>query len=176
MRRNVFGFFVLCAALMTGCADRLAEMQTMCEGTWMLESRTLADGTQLRPPTVQGHIVWVPINSRKAHVTTAVRVLDTVKPTFDYAASVYEISTSAVTQARYALIRQGYRPNAKNPIAYYGRARKAKGKVTLKDDVLEFTHSKEVTGEPPQTFTQTVGDQTMTIRVGKQYTDVWRKL
>lgn len=43
MRWNVFCFF----ALGMGCTERLAQMQTICEGTWMLESRTLADGTQL---------------------------------------------------------------------------------------------------------------------------------
>ena len=167
---------LLGAVCMTSCTDRLAEMQTMCKGTWMLESRTFADGTVLRSPSLEGHIVWTPIDGRKAHVTSSVRVREGKKPTFDYAASVYEISTSAVTQTRYALFRQGYRPNATNPFAYYGRARKSKGKVTLNENVLVFTHSKEVSGKIPLTFTQTIEGKTMTVRVGERYVDVWHKL
>ena len=110
-RRLTFAVFAVCAGVALGCSDRLAHMQEQLAGKWELESRTLPDGTVLRKPEVSGVFSWQPIDSRKAHVTLNMLVdKGGEEPrTFDFAASKYEISTSAITRSRYLLIRQGYR-------------------------------------------------------------------
>lgn len=139
------GLFVVLLLLGQGCGDRLAEMQTQLAGTWVLQSRQLADGSVLRPPHIQGAISWVPVSSRKAHVTLNVLEDGSAQSPrrFNYAASTYEISTSAITQARYVLIRQGYRSSAKSPISVYPKAKKTKGKITVGDSGIEISHDNQ---------------------------------
>ena len=107
----MMGLGLLWNVVGTGCSDRLVEMQTHLQGTWILESRELPDGTSLKSPRIYGVMSWVPIDSRKAHVMLNLLVPkgENQDRTFDYAASTYEISTSAITRKRYLLIRQGYR-------------------------------------------------------------------
>lgn len=144
VRRVVFGLGILLAGLTSGCSDRLAQMQEQLAGVWVLESRELPDGSVLRPPAVSGVFSWMPADSRKAHVTFNVQVDrgEGGVRTFDYAASKYEISTSAITRSRYLLIRQGYRSSSASPITIYDKGKSAKGKITLDDGVIRITHER----------------------------------
>jgi hypothetical protein len=127
-------FAVLIFVLMVGCTDRLQEMQDICTGTWVFEQRELADGEIVKSPQIKGAMSWVQIDSRKAHVSIFLEAaaFQGEPRRFDYSASTYEISTSAVTRARHVLLRQGYRESSVASFASYTRAKKAKGKITLK--------------------------------------------
>ena len=160
----------LLIAGMSGCSDRLAEIQQKLQGSWVLESRRLADGQMLTSPRVSGVLSWVPIDSRKAHVTVNVLVNegDGVPRTFDYAASTYEISTSAITRNRHVLIRQGYRSSAAAPITVYPKARTAKGKISVEDGVVKISHEEG--------FSQVFESDTMTSTFTDTFTDTWRRV
>ena len=152
-----------------GCGDRLAEMQTQLAGTWVLQSRTLADGSILRPPVVQGAISWVPVSSRKAHVTLNLleSAQDQAPRRFNYAASTYEISTSAITQARYVLIRQGYPSSAKSHISVYPKGKKTKGKITVGEAGIEISHDSQ---------DWVFNGNTMTASHDNAWTDTWARV
>lgn len=143
-RRLTFSVFAVCAGMALGCSDRLAHMQEQLAGKWILESRTLPDGTVLRKPEVSGVFSWQPIDSRKAHVTLNMLVDSGGEEprTFDFAASKYEISTSAITRSRYLLIRQGYRSSFDAPITVYHKAKVEKGKITLEDGLVRISHER----------------------------------
>lgn len=140
-----WGFGLLLVVLTSGCSDRLADIQHRMEGTWVLESRQLRDGTVLRPPQIAGAITWVPIDSRKAHVSLNVfqSAEDRSDNRFNYAGCTYEISTSAITQARYVLVRQGYRSSAEAPFTVYPKAKSAKGKITVGGQEVEIAHDDQ---------------------------------
>ena len=142
--RLMFVILMVSAGLALGCSDRLAQMQEQLAGTWELESRLLPDGTVLRKPEVSGVFSWQPIDSRKAHVTLNMLVdAGGEKPrTFNFAASKYEISTSAITRSRYLLFRQGYRSSSEAPITIYHKAKVEKGKITLEDGLILITHER----------------------------------
>ena len=142
--RLMFVILMVSAGLALGCSDRLAQMQEQLAGTWELESRLLPDGTVLRKPEVSGVFSWQPIDSRKAHVTLNILVdAGGEKPrTFNFAASKYEISTSAITRSRYLLFRQGYRSSSEAPITIYHKAKVEKGKITLEDGLIRITHER----------------------------------
>jgi len=135
----------LMVALTSGCGDRLANVQERMGGTWVLESRQLADGTTLRPPDISGAIAWVPIDSRNAHVSLNVLQGEAGSPDrrLNYALCTYEISTSAITQSRYALIRQGYRSSAEAPFSIYAKKKSAKGKITIGSSEIEISHDDQ---------------------------------
>ncbi len=142
--RLMFVILMVSAGLALGCSDRLAQMQEQLAGTWELESRLLPDGTVLRKPEVSGMFSWQPIDSRKAHVTLNMLVdAGGEKPrTFNFAASKYEISTSAITRSRYLLFRQGYRSSSEAPITIYHKVKVEKGKITLEDGLIRITHER----------------------------------
>ena len=144
IRRLMIVLMMVSAWFALGCSDRLAQMQQQLAGTWELESRLLPDGTVLRKPEVSGVFSWQPIDSRKAHVTLNMRVeAGGEKPrTFEFAASKYEISTSAITRSRYLLIRQGYRSSSDSPITIYHKAKVEKGKITLEEGLIRITHER----------------------------------
>ncbi len=127
-----------------GCSDRLSDMQKQLTGTWVLQNRTLQDGTVLRSPHIKGVLFWQPISSRKAYI--AFNLLENLKDgtprRFNYAASTYEISTSAITRARHVLVRQGYRSSAEAPMSIYPKDKKIKGKITVEDDKIEIAHDE----------------------------------
>jgi hypothetical protein len=163
------GMLVILLLWGLGCGDRLAEMQTQLAGTWVLQSRQLSDGSVLRPPYIQGAISWVPVSSRKAHVT--LNILESATPQsprrFNYAASTYEISTSAITQARYVLIRQGYRSSAESPISVYPKDKKTKGKITVGSGGIEISHDNQ---------DWSFQGNTMTASYDNTWTDTWSRI
>lgn len=164
-----WGFLgVLLFALTSGCSDRLADIQHRMEGTWVLASRQLQDGTTLRPPQIEGAITWVPINSRQAHVT--LNILENSQSDthrrFNYAGCTYEISTSAITQSRYVLIRQGYRSSAEAPFSIYPKAHKSKGKITVGAQDVEIAHDDQ---------TWIFQDNTLTASYDGAWVDTWKR-
>lgn len=163
------GLLAVLLFLGQGCGDRLAEMQTQLAGTWVLQSRQLSDGSMLRPPHIQGAMSWVPVSSRKAHVT--LNLLEDAKDQsprrFNYSASTYEISTSAITQARYVLIRQGYRSSARSPISVYPKAKKEKGKITASEKGIEISHDNQA---------WVFQGSTMTASYKNAWTDTWARV
>ncbi len=180
-RRVVPGIGLLMIAVGFGCTDRLAQMQRACQGTWVLKSRQLPDGTLLSFPQIQGVMSWVPIDSRKAHVTVNVLVegVGRTSRRFDYAASTYEISTSAITRKRHLLIRQGYRASANMPVAVYSIAKTAKGKVTVEDEGIRFYHAAELGKQnTPQGegFSQLFRGGAMVASYPGAFTDTWEKV
>lgn len=168
-RLRKIGLLAVLLLVGQGCGDRLAEMQTQLAGTWVLQSRQLADGSVLRPPHIQGAISWIPVSSRKAHVTLNLLEdgKDEAARRFNYAASTYEISTSAITQARYVLIRQGYRSSAKSPISVYPKAKKTKGKITVADSGIEISHDNQA---------WVFQGNTMTASYNNSWTDTWARV
>ena len=168
-RLHKVGLLAVLMFLGQGCGDRLAEIQTQLAGTWVLQSRQLVDGSVLRPPYIQGAISWVPGSSRKAHVTLNLLESANIQSPrrFNYAASTYEISTSAITQARYVLIRQGYRSSAKSPISVYPKAKKTKGKITVGSAGLEISHDSQ---------DWVFQGNTMTASYENAWTDTWARV
>ncbi len=136
---------ILSAFALQGCSDRLSDMQTQLAGTWVLQTRQLQDGTVLRAPHIKGSLFWEPISSRKAHIT--LNLLEDTKDgtprRFNYAASTYEISTSAITRARHVLVRQGYRSSAEAPMSIYPKGKSVKGKITVEGDKIEIAHDEQ---------------------------------
>ncbi|MDA0710147.1 MAG: hypothetical protein O3B73_08055 [bacterium] len=152
-----------------GCGDRLAQMQVQLAGTWVLQSRQLEDGTVLRPPDIQGAISWIPVSSRKAHVTLNLleRAKDKTPRRLNYAASTYEISTSAITQARHILIRQGYRSSALSPITVYPKEKKEKGKITVGAKGIEISQDNQA---------WIFQENTMIATYKNAWTDTWSRI
>jgi hypothetical protein len=82
-------------------------------------------------------------------------------------ASTYEISTSAITQARYILIRQGYRSSAHSPISVYPKAKKEKGKITVANGGIEISHDTQA---------WVFHGDTMTAAYKNAWTDTWARV
>jgi len=145
-------------------------MQRRLEGVWVLESRELPDGTSLRGPDVSGVMSWVPVDSRRAHVTLNLLVEGEVDQgrTFNYSASTYEISTSAITRKRHILIRQGYRSSAAAPITVYKKAKTAKGKISVEGEVVRVSHEDG--------FSQVFDGDSMTSTYPDRFTDTWKRV
>ena len=180
-RWAAFGVGLL-AVVVSGCADRLASMQAGCQGTWTLVSRELPDGTLLRPPSIRGTICWIPIDSRKAHVTVSVEVAANGEAprTFDYAASVYEISTSAISRKRHLLLRQGYRRSARERFATYIREKTVKGKITLEEGTIRMSHEgRDVKGRGAtraKGYNQVYNGETMIASYPGVFKDTWQRI
>ncbi len=172
MRRwIVVGLGLLAMGSVPGCSDRLADMQNQLKGTWVLESRELSDRTLIQSPRISGAFSWVPIDSRKAHVTLNVLIDegDRFPRAFDYAASTYEVSTSAITRKRHLLIRQGYRSSAESPISGYLKAKTAKGKISVEEDgVIRISHERG--------FYQVFKGDTMTAAFPEVFVDTWKRI
>ena len=166
----IMGLGLLVTAVVPGCSDRLADMQEQLQGTWVLESRELPDGTSLRGAQISGVMSWVSIDSRKAHVTLNLLINKGASGdrTFDYAASTYEISTSAVTRKRHLLIRQGYRSSAEAPITVYPKGKTAKGKISADGQSVRLSHEDG--------FTQQFDGDTMVSTYPDQFKDTWKRL
>ncbi len=179
--KTAAGTLFAALVVQSGCTDRLAQMQAVCQGTWVLQSRELPDGRILRPPQIQGSMAWVPIDSRKAHVVVSVAVepRDGQRRMVDYAASVYEISTSAITRKRHMLIRQGYRASSLLPFSSYLRAKTAKGKITAEGAEIRMSHTAEDEtrgGTPRETFAQVYKDGQMVATYTDTFTDTWERV
>lgn len=61
---------LLGASLTLGCAGT-DTFQNKMKGLWVLQSRTLPDGTEVGPPAVSGRLEWFPMNveAKTAHVS-----------------------------------------------------------------------------------------------------------
>ena len=178
MIKRICVFVLLTGAL--GCSDRLADMQAACAGTWQLETRMLADGSMIRPPLVQGTIHWEPIDSRKAHVSVTVVQNNGDHQVMDHSLSTYEISTSAITRKRHALVQRGYREREGAPLSHYIRAKTEKGKASVEGDEVTFFHAaKGETGVEKggdEGFRQIYASGVMTSIYSNGFTDTWRRL
>ncbi len=163
-----------------GCSDRLADMQKACSGTWQLESRKLANGSTISSPQIQGSIHWEPIDSRKAEVTLTVVQEDGGKQILDHSLSTYEISTSAITRKRHALVQRGYRDRVGSPLAHYARAKTEKGKASVEGNEITFFHAaKSETGVEKggdEGFKQVYSGDVMTATYTDGFTDTWRRI
>ena len=170
--RRVLGFLMLCALLVgsgPGCSDRLSQMQSQLAGSWVLQTRKLQDGTELRAPDISGSMTWEPITSRKAHVSLNRELApQSNNPRrFDYAVSLYEISTSAITRARHVLVRQGYRSSAKAPFSFYHKAKKEKGKISIVGEDIEISHDNQ---------SWVFSGSTMTASYKDGWIDTWQRV
>jgi hypothetical protein len=120
---------------------------------------------------------WVQLDDSRAHITLWVKT-DTGRNKLDYAASVYEISTSAITRSRHLLVRRGYRPIEEVPLSIYGRARKTRGVIKLLGDGVKIIHEPEekTPGGTGESFTQTFQGDVMTASYSGAFTDTWRRI
>ncbi len=177
MRRATLTF-IIALLMATGCSDRLSQMQDACKGTWALDSRELADGRTIRPPAIEGLMHWNPIDARKAHVSVTVIQNREDKQIFDYAASTYEISTSAITRKRHALVQRGYRD--REGLSHYVRAKTEKGKASIEDGKITYHHAKKdaAGGTLPgdDGYTEVFGDGVMTATYTDTFKDTWRRI
>lgn len=178
MRKNLWILVLVAGSL--GCSDRLADMQKACEGTWELEARTLPDGSTVKPPQIHGALHWEPIDSRKAHVSLTVIRNEGDNQVMDHALSTYEISTSAITRKRHALIQRGYREREGSPLSHYIRGKTEKGKASVEGDQITFFHAaKSETGVEKggdEGFKQVYAGDVMTSTYTGGFTDTWRRV
>ena len=178
MLRRIWILLLVAGAF--GCSDRLAEMQQACAGTWNLESRTLADGSTIGPPRIQGTIHWEPIDSRKAHVSLTLVQNNDDKQVLDHSLSTYEISTSAITRKRHVLFQRGYRDREGAPLSNYIRGKTEKGKATVEGNSITFFHAaKGETGVEKGGgvgFTQVYTGDVMITTYTDGFTDTWRRV
>lgn len=178
--RNALVMAVGLALAVTACSDRLSQMQDKCNGTWTLESREMADGTRMTPPAVWGIIEWEPIDARKAHVTVTMVQDNAGEQIIDYAASTYEISTSAITRKRHALVQRGYRDREGSPLSHYIRGKTEKGKASIENGTITFHHAaKDAAGGAlpgDEGYTQVYEGETMTAAYSGKFTDTWRRV
>ncbi len=174
------GAVLLTVCLGSGCSDPLSDIQAKCEGIWVLQSRELPDGTLLTPPQIHGVFSWVALDPRKAHVTQNL-VLEAqadVPRRVDYAASVFEISTSAITRKRHLLLRQGYRLSSENPINVYHKGKTAKGKLSIEDGSVRISHTKDgatAKASLEEWQIQTFEGDAMVVSIPGVFKDRWRK-
>ena len=163
MRFWAAGLLVVLLVASWGCSDRLADIQAQLEGTWVLESREMPDGTRLASPRISGAFTWVPIDSRKAHVTLNVLVDEQ-----DRLPRTYEVSTSAITRKRYLMVRQGYRSSSRAPLTGYTKARTAKGKISVEEGTVKISHERG--------FSQVFLKDRMTATFPGVFVDTWKKV
>ena len=66
------------AGLTSGCAGK-DKWQDKMKGMWVLESRTLPDGSRMTPPSISGRFEWFPmdVDARTAHVSVLTTYGDT---------------------------------------------------------------------------------------------------
>ena len=93
---------------------------------------------------------------------------DRLPRTFDYAASTYEISTSAITRKRYLLLRQGYRSSAEVPITVYPKETIAKGKISMADGSIKISHEEG--------FSQEFTGDAMVAQFPNTFKDTWKRI
>lgn len=178
LKRTMVSVLTLVAAM--GCSDRLSQMQDACRGTWELASRELADGRTISPPMIEGVMHWEPIDARKAHVSMTVVREDGGKQMVDHAASTYEISTSAITRKRHALIQRGYRDREGATLSHYVRGKTEKGKASIEGGQITYHHAaKDVAGGTlpgDDGYTEIFGDGVMTATYADTFKDTWRRI
>lgn len=176
----VLGLGLLGGGFIQGCSDQLSDVQEKMAGVWVLEERQFLDGSLLHPSEISGTLSWVPIDSRRAHVTLSM-IIDKIGSSrrFNYAASTYEISTSAITRKRYLLIRQGYRSSAASPLTVYSKPKTVKGKISEREDGnIEISHLIEdgTIGGPQKKRTWVFVGDTMVSSFPDVYKDTWKKV
>lgn len=169
MRRVLTVAGALALAMSLSCADRLATMQEMVKGTWVLQTRVLGNGTTLAPPRLFGLMSWSPVDSRTAHVTLNVLSWpEGGERTFEHSAATCEISTSAITKKRHLLIREGYKSSSPDPIVCYSREVSLKGKVSVEGDQFIISHEE---GQ-----VQVFRGDLMTTTVPGGFVDTWKRI
>lgn len=177
--RNTTIVFAVALLATAGCSDRLSQMQDACKGTWTLASRELADGRTLSPPAIEGIMHWEPIDARKAHVSVTL-IRSGEKQIVDYAVSTYEISTSAITRKRHALVQRGYRDREGNTLSHYVRAKTEKGKASIEDGKITYHHAaKDASGGTlpgDDGYTEVFGDGVMIATYTDTFKDTWQRI
>jgi hypothetical protein len=178
--RNTTVAMVVALLATAGCSDRLSQMQDACKGTWALASRELADGRTLSSPAIEGVMHWEPIDARKAHVSMTLVRNAGEKQTVDHAVSTFEISTSAITRKRHALVQRGYRDREGATLSHYVRAKTEKGKASIEDGQITYHHAaKDAFGGTlvgDDGFTEVFGDGVMTATYTDAFKDTWRRI
>lgn len=174
---RLLNYAVPALLLLAGCTDQLAVIQDSCRGRWELVRREMPDGTLYGAPAVRGEMIWKKLDARRAHVTLWVQTAVS-REKLDYAASVYEISTSAITRNRHLLVRRGYRPVETVPLSVYGRARKTRGVIKLLPGLVEITHEADLQsgGGHKEAFTQVFEGDTMTASYTGAFSDTWKRV
>ena len=169
---------VLAVALVS-CQDKLALVQRTCQGTWELQSRELSDGTILLPPDIFGLMHWKSIDERKAHVSLTI-IVKGADYRLDHSASIYEISTSAITRKRHFLVKKGYRPGEIG-LQSYAVEKTRKGKLSIEeDDSIIMTHLASPDDASRRSgqvgFKQMFQGDTMIASYREAFKDTWEKL
>ena len=172
---------LLSICLSLGCSDPLSDIQAKCEGTWVLQSRELPDGTLLAPPMIQGVFTWLTLDPRKAHVTQNLVVEGQAGAPrrVDYAASIFEISTSAITRKRRLLLRQGYRLSSEIPLNVYHKGKTAKGKLSVENGSVRISHMKDdasARASLEEWQIQTFEGDAMVVSIPDVFKDTWKRV
>ena len=178
--RNIMIVAAVVLVTTAGCSDRLSQMQNACKGTWVLDSRELADGRTIQPPAIEGVMNWEPIDARKAHVSVTLVQNREDKQIVDYAVSTYEISTSAITRKRHTLIQRGYRDREGATLSHYARAKTEKGKASIENGEITYHHAaKDASGGTlpgDDGYTEVFGDGVMTATYTGTFKDIWHRI
>lgn len=95
---------IVLAVFAAGCSDDVKHQELM-RGRWLLESRTLADGTTLTPPEFAGILEWFPLSQNRAYTTL---VISQSEDDLNFTGATYTIDAASFVRDEYSRLGTGY--------------------------------------------------------------------
>ena len=159
-------FCVIAGFLLAGCGEEKLTVQDNLKGTWKLTSRTLPDGTTLKPPDVVGVMEWFAMDDRQGHVTVAVTGQRDGKKAHDFENDVCRLSATGISLERSLLMGQSYL-HGDGPVETDTAPRSLSGGIA--------TEGKQTTLKLSNGVVQAFSGSTLTVTTPSRYTDTWKK-
>jgi hypothetical protein len=104
MKNWANALLVVMAGLATGCGEEVKHQEVL-RGRWQLESRRLADGTELTPPQIAGVLEWFPLTESKAYATI---VMSHGEEDVNFTGALYEFDGGNLVRDEYVRMGEGY--------------------------------------------------------------------
>lgn len=97
---------LLCLVAITaaGCGEKVKHQEVL-RGRWDLESRKLADGSELTPPAIAGVLEWLPLAEDRAYATV---VLSHGEDDVSITGALYELGSGSFVRNEYVRMGAGY--------------------------------------------------------------------
>ena len=95
---------VVLAGLAAGCGEEVKHQEVL-RGRWQLESRRLADGTELTPPQIAGVLEWFPLTQSRAYTIV---VVSHGEEDVNFTGALYEINEDSFVRDEYVRMGEGY--------------------------------------------------------------------
>ena len=166
MTRLWFLVVLLFGPILAGCGEEKLTVQDNLKGTWKLTSRTLPDGTTLKPPDVVGVMEWFAIDDRQGHVTVAVTGQRDGKKAHDFENDVCRVSATGISLERSLLMGQSYL-HGDGPVETDTTPKSLSGGIA--------TEGKKTTLKLSNGVVQAFAGGTLTVTTPSRYTDTWKK-